>query len=108
MSQFKSQWINVKFPPSLLVAAVGGGVMDDYAAVQAIIDATPKSGTIFFSRDNYKFTRGLVINKEITIKTTGYSPSALTGFFFDLDARPSGEAAITVNTGIDHVQFHDF
>lgn len=88
--------------------AVGDGVTDDYEGLQAAIDATPKGGTLFFPRANYKSTRGLVIDKEINIKTPGYSPSALTGLFFDLDARPNNEPAILVNSSIDRIEFSGF
>lgn len=91
-----------------IYGAKGDGVTDDYAAIQAAINATPKGGELRFPRGNYRLTRGLVIDKEINIRAPGYSPSALTGLFFDIDARPSGEAAITILSSIDRIEFSGF
>ena len=49
-------WINVKKPPVPYVAAVGDGIADDTAAIQALIDAF---GGVFFPQGVYRLTDSL-------------------------------------------------
>lgn len=54
-------------------AAVGDGVTDDTAALQACIDATPEGGALFLSEGTYLITAGLVVTQKIYLHGTGAS-----------------------------------
>lgn len=54
--------------------AVGDGVNDDTAAIQAAIDATPNKGKLYIPEGNFKITTTLEVSKAITIE--GFSRHA--------------------------------
>jgi hypothetical protein len=47
--------------------AVGDGVTDDTAAIQAAIDATATGGSLYFSKGTYKITTGLTVAYTIRL-----------------------------------------
>jgi len=47
--------------------AVGDGTTNDYAAIQAAIDATPVGGKLVFNGETYRIGQKLVVNKSINI-----------------------------------------
>jgi hypothetical protein len=57
--------------------AVGDGVADDTAAIQAAVTASPASGgTVFFPAGTYKFS-GVTVTKGISIIGDGYQDAAV-------------------------------
>ena len=51
--------------------AVGDGVTDDTAAIQAALDAAPQGGAVYVPNGTYKITDALTISKAITIYGDG-------------------------------------
>lgn len=51
---------------------VGDGVADDYAALQAAIDAVPTNGTLYIPFGGYRITSGLVRTTPIRITGDGF------------------------------------
>jgi hypothetical protein len=60
--------------------AVGNGVADDTAAIQAAIDAvsTAGGGTVFLPTGNYKTSASLILKSKVELKGSG-KPSRLNG-----------------------------
>jgi hypothetical protein len=52
--------------------AVGDGVADDTAAIQAAINATPNNGTLLFLPGVYKLTAELLLNGKTGVTLIGY------------------------------------
>lgn len=52
--------------------AVGDGVTDDTAAIQAAINATPNNGTLLFLPGVYKLTAELLLNGKTGVTLIGY------------------------------------
>jgi hypothetical protein len=63
-----SQWVNVKYPPAPLVAAIGNGVADDYTVIQAIIDAVSVSGgTVFLPAGTFLISQALSLKSGVNL-----------------------------------------
>ena len=82
-----SRIVNAVQPGDLVVnvrdfGAVGDGVADDTAAIQAALNATALGGTTFFSAGTYKVTATLTRRRGRRIQGHGYLArvDALTGF----------------------------
>lgn len=77
--------INIKNTP---YSAVGNGVIDDTAAIQAAIDAIASDGTIMFPAGTYLVTNELIIPAGKSVSLVGYSRSNTTinGVLTSLDA----------------------
>lgn len=52
--------------------ATGNGATDDYAAIQAAIDATPTGGQVVFPPGEYQISDQLVISNKNSITLSGY------------------------------------
>lgn len=81
-NHFDSMVINVKFPPSPLVAAVGDGVADDTAAIQACIDyvaASLNGGVVYLPTGTY-LIKSLLQKAHVSI--VGANPIT-SGSFYD-------------------------
>lgn len=69
--------------------AVGDGVADDTAAINAAIAATSNGATLVFPSGNYRYTTVLTIPSNITIQGSGrnfgctFSPDGCAAFKFD-------------------------
>jgi hypothetical protein len=61
-----AQYISVKD-----FGAVGDGVTDDTAAIQAAVDATPKGTTIYFPAGTYAVSDAITINKPLVVRGAG-------------------------------------
>jgi hypothetical protein len=62
-------YISVTNPPAPLVAAIGDGVTDDKAAIQAVIDyvAGLGGGTVFFPKGIYKISGYLLAKENVSL-----------------------------------------
>ncbi len=62
--------INVKFPPSPLIAAVGNGIVNDQPAIQAIINyvSTNGGGTVFLPKGIYNVESSIMMKKGVSLK----------------------------------------
>lgn len=64
--QLKTQFINIKFPPPPYAACVGGGIVDDYAAFQALINlAQTLEVGLYIPADSYRVTQDLTITRRL-------------------------------------------
>lgn len=70
-----------------LHGAVGDGVADDTAAIQALLDSTPSNATIFFPAGTYKITR-LIFRDKIGVSMGGDQNATLR--------------VVGIGTGIDY------
>lgn len=71
------QYISVKD-----FGAVGDGVADDTAAIQAAIDAFPNGVTIYFPRGTYRVTAQIVVNTKVSLLGDGIASENGTGASF--------------------------
>lgn len=95
--------------------AVGDGVADDTAAVQAAVDylSSVGGGTLLLSRGTYKFTSMLqIVDKGVRILGEGIEatiinpPGDMPGFFFNLAGASRGEWGVehlTIRYVTDHL-----
>ncbi|WNO29722.1 hypothetical protein [Bacillus phage SDFMU_Pfc] len=62
--------INVKFPPSPLIAAVGNGIVNDQPTIQAIINyvSTNGGGTVFLPKGIYNVESSIMMKKGVSLK----------------------------------------
>ncbi len=51
--------------------AVGDGVADDTAAIQATINAIPEGGVVYFPSGSYKISSALTVTSGLTLRGTG-------------------------------------
>jgi hypothetical protein len=81
-NRFSSMEINVKFPPVPLVAAVGNGVSDDTAAIQACINyvVTSLNGGIVYLPPGTYLVKSLLLHAHVSI--VGANPIT-SGSFYD-------------------------
>lgn len=63
--------------------AIGDGVTDDTAAIQAAIDACPAGGKIVIPKGTYKFTSTVELNKSIAIVGVGGRYGAILTKYFN-------------------------
>lgn len=63
--------INVKYPPSPLVAAVGDGVANDTAAIQAAANALSSGGILYFPAGTYKITTSISLLSNVISQGCG-------------------------------------
>jgi hypothetical protein len=91
-------WINVKSH-----GAVGDGVTDDTAAIQAAVDAayTAGGGTVFAPRGTYKITGTLTMKENVRLMGAGTDQRVLTGgtVFLHRPSGPSTDFMLLVYSG---------
>lgn len=94
--------INIKHPPAPLVAAVGNGVTDDTAAIQAVITNIGSSdATIFLPSGTYKTTTNINFPANVSVlfsKGAKLSPANATILTF-LGVIQAGNHEIFVDNG---------
>lgn len=78
-----AQYVSVKD-----FGAVGDGVTDDTAAIQAAIDAFPGGTTVYFPRGTYRVTAQIVVGTKISLLGEGIASENNTG------AGPRGASCI--------------
>jgi len=59
--------------------AIGNGVADDTAAIQAAINSLSSGGTVFFPVGTYLVTSQIVVADKVSLQGTGYATESGTG-----------------------------
>jgi hypothetical protein len=105
--------------------AVGDGIVDDTAAVQAAISAAPAGSTIKFGSDKHYYLKSLgTITKSLTIDGNGcqitcditpisgsaegsplFSFSGTTGTYYTVTSAPRGSLNVTLTTALQASNF---
>lgn len=58
-------------PASAISGTVGDGIADDYAGLQAAINATPAGGTLDLSTGRYRISETIIIDKPMVLMANG-------------------------------------
>ncbi|MGG2024225.1 BppU family phage baseplate upper protein [Gottfriedia sp. S16(2024)] len=102
-SQIASLTVNAKYPPNSLTAAVGNGVVDDTAALQALINyCTTNKRNLYLPAGTYKTTSALSVPAVQGFQLRGDSNRGTT-----LDPQHN-DYAISLVSGSQSYVFKDF